>query len=111
MNLALPSQNTASGVARWRMSSSLAEISSSAWSQLSRCHCPPDSFIGYFTRRSPCTNSRTEAPFAQCVPRLMGDSQAGSCPVQTPFCTSAITVQPTEQWVQTFFTLRAGAPR
>ncbi len=39
---------------------------------------------------------------AQCVPRLIGESQAGSWPTHTPFCTSAITVQPTEQWVQMF---------
>src|SRR3954447_23735303 len=67
-----------------------------------RCHCPPASFIGYFRRRSPCTSSRTDAPFAQCVPRLMGLSQDGSWPTQTPFWTSAVTVQPTEQCVQTF---------
>src|SRR4051794_12795887 len=74
------------------------------------CHSPLTSFIGYFRRRSPCTSSRTEAPLAQCEPRLIGLSQAGSWPTQTPFCTSAITVQPTEQWVQTFFLISVGAP-
>src|SRR5882757_2145244 len=74
------------------------------------CHSPLTSFIGYFRRRSPCTSSRTEAPLAQCEPRLIGESQAGSCPTQTPFCTSAITVQPTEQCVQTFFLISVGAP-
>jgi hypothetical protein len=33
----------------------------------------------------------------------MGLSQEGSWPTQTPFTTSAVTVQPTEQWVQMFF--------
>src|SRR3954463_1251585 len=74
------------------------------------CHSPLTSFIGDFRRRSPCTSSRTEAPLAQCEPRLIGLSQAGSWPTQTPFCTSAITVQPTEQCVQMFFLISVGAP-
>src|SRR4029078_5211447 len=74
------------------------------------CHSPLTSFIGYFRRRSPCTSSRTEAPLAQCEPRLIGLSHAGSWPTQTPFCTSAITVQPTEQCVQMFFLISVGAP-
>src|SRR6516225_5523506 len=65
-------------------------------------HWPPASFIGYFRRRSPLTSSRTEAPLAQCEPRLSGESQLGSWPTHTPFTTSAVTVQPTEQWVQMF---------
>src|SRR6195256_2737910 len=81
-----------------------------AWSHESRVHSPLTSFIGYFRRRSPCTSSRTEAPLAQCEPRLIGLSQAGSWPTQTPFCTSAITVQPTEQCVQMFFLTSVGAP-
>src|SRR3954452_6090238 len=81
-----------------------------AWSQPIFCHSPSTSFIGYFRRRSPCTSSRTEAPLAQCEPRLSGLSQAGSWPSQTPFCTSAITVQPTEQCVQMFFFISVGAP-
>src|SRR4051795_3282890 len=81
-----------------------------AWSHDSRCHSPLTSFIGYFSRRSPWTSSRTDAPLAQCEPRLIGESQAGSWPTQTPFCTSAITVQPTEQCVQTFFLISVGAP-
>jgi len=40
---------------------------------------------------------------AQCVPRLIGLSQAGSWPTQTPLSTSAVTVQPTDQCVQMFF--------
>src|SRR6185369_15256125 len=81
-----------------------------AWSHEIFCHSPLTSFIGYFSRRSPCTSSRTEAPLAQCEPRLIGESQAGSWPTQTPFCTSAITVQPTEQCVQMFFLISVGAP-
>src|SRR4051794_23762254 len=75
-----------------------------------RRHCPPASFIGYFRRRSLCTISRIAAPLAQCVPRLIGLSQDGSCPTQTPFCTSAVTVQPTEQWVQMFLRVTVGWP-
>src|ERR1700694_1199592 len=75
-----------------------------------RCHSPLTSFIGYFRRRSPWTSSRTEAPLAQWDPRLIGLSQAGSWPTQTPFWTSAITVQPTEQCVQMFFLISVGAP-
>src|SRR5258708_8686284 len=92
------------------MSSILSPISLMAWSHDSRCHSPLTSFIGYFRRRSPCTSSRTEAPLAQCEPRLIGLSQAGSWPTQTPFWTSAITVQPTEQCVQMFFLTSVGAP-
>ena len=75
-----------------------------------RVHSPPTSFSGYFTRRSPLTSSRTLAPLAQCVPWLIGLSQPGSCWTQTPFCTSATTVQPTKQWVQTFLRSSFGAP-
>src|SRR3979490_97941 len=81
-----------------------------AWSHDTFCHSPLTSFIGYLRRRSPCTSSRTEAPLAQCDPRLSGLSHAGSWPTQTPFCTSAITVQPTEQCVQIFFLISVGAP-
>src|SRR6476646_3610139 len=81
-----------------------------AWSHDTFCHSPLTSFIGYFRRRSPCTSSRTEAPLAQCDPRLIGLSQAGSWPTHTPFCTVAITVQPTEQCVQRFFLTSVGAP-
>src|ERR1044071_8981394 len=81
----------------------LSPISLMATSQDTRCHCPSASFIGYLRRRSPDTNSRTDAPLAQCEPRLIGLSQLGSWPIQTPLATSAVTVQPTEQWVQTFF--------
>ena len=47
---------------------------------------------------------------AQWAPRLIGLSKPGSCPIQTPFCTSATTVQPTEQWVQIDLTCLTGAP-
>src|SRR5215831_9950896 len=81
-----------------------------AMSQDILVHWPLTSFIGYFSRRSPCTNSRTAAPLAQCEPRLIGLSQLGSWPIHTPFCTSAVTVQPTEQWVQIFLRVSTGAP-
>src|SRR5262245_64451110 len=71
-----------------------------AVSQLMRVHWPLTSFIGYFSRRSPCATSRAAAPLAQCEPRLIGESQAGSWPIQTPSATSAATEQPTEQNVQ-----------
>src|SRR5688572_18457387 len=47
----------------------------------------------------PC--SRTEAPFAQCAPRLIGESNTGSWRTQTPFSTCASIAQPTEQCVHT----------
>src|SRR4051812_14130110 len=75
-----------------------------------RCHSPPASFIGYFRRRSLVTSSRIAAPLAQWVPRLIGLSQDGSWPTQTPLTTSAVTVQPTEQWVQTFFLMTTSGP-
>src|SRR6266566_5504017 len=75
-----------------------------------RVQFPLTSFIGYLTRRSPRTSSRTEAPFEQWEPRLIGLSQLGSWPIHTPFCTSAVTVQPTEQWVQMFLRVSTGAP-
>src|SRR6516162_11247701 len=68
------------------------------------------SLSGYFKRRSLCTSSRTDAPLAQWEPRLSGLSQLGSCPIQTPFETFAVTVQPTEQCVQTFFLISTGVP-
>src|SRR3954471_4659188 len=74
------------------------------------CHSPLTSFIGYFSRRSPWTSSRTDAPLAQCEPRLIGESQAGSWPTQRPCCAAALTVQPTEQWVQRLFLTSVGAP-
>ncbi len=76
-------------------------ISLIASSQETRTHLPSTSLVGYFNRRSPCACSRTAAPLAQWAPRLNGLSQPGSCPTQTPLATSASTVQPTEQWVQT----------
>src|SRR5690348_4301071 len=90
------------------MAASLSPISSIACSHLMRFQAPPSSFIGYFKRRSPLTSSRTEAPLAQCEPRLIGESQLGSWPTHTPLTTSAVTVQPTAQCVQTL--LRTVAP-
>src|SRR5712675_3718016 len=81
-----------------------------AWSHDRRVHSPLTSFIGYFSRRSPCTSSRTEAPLAQCEPRLIGESQPGSWPIHTPLATSPMTVHPTEQCVQTFLRVVTVAP-
>ncbi len=68
-----------------------------------RWYLPFTSFIGYFSRCEcsvmPC--SRTEAPLAQCAPRLSGESNTGSWRTHTPFCTTASMAQPTEQCVQT----------
>src|SRR5215471_21828117 len=81
-----------------------------AWSHLMRVHWPLASFIGYLRRRSPETSSRTDAPLAKWEPRLKGLSQLGSCPIHTPFDTSAVTVQPTEQWVQMLLRMVTAAP-
>src|SRR6267142_1111973 len=101
-----PTTNSASGPPfslSLRISVSFFEISSYAWSQLNFFHLPPSSFIGYFRRCEswvmPC--SRTEAPFAQCAPRLSGESNTGSWRTQVPFCTTASIEQPTEQCVHT----------
>src|SRR5260221_9465754 len=85
------------------MASSFWETSERAWSQLSFCHLPPSSFIGYLRRCESCVMpcSRTEAPLAQCAPRLIGESNTGSCRIQTPSCTTASMAQPTEQCVHT----------
>src|SRR6516225_6257959 len=40
----------------------------------------------------------------------MGLSQLGSWPIHTPLATSAVTVQPTEQCVQTFLRIATWAP-
>src|SRR6266705_4290280 len=89
---------------------SLSPISLMACSQNSLVHWPLTSFNGYLSRRSPCTSSRTAAPLAQCEPRLSGESQLGSWPIHTPFATSAVTVQPTEQCVQMFLRMVTCAP-
>src|ERR1700738_3494447 len=81
-----------------------------AWSHLMRVHCPLTSFSGYLSRGSPETSSRTEAPLAQWEPRLIGLSQLGSWPIHTPLATSAVTVQPTAQWVQTLLRIATAAP-
>src|SRR5260370_20832781 len=92
------------------MASSLSPISLIAWSHLIRVHSPPTSFSGYFSRRSPETSSRTAAPLAQCEPRLIGLSQLGSWPIQTPLATSAVTVQPTAQCLQMLLRIVTLAP-
>ena len=98
-----PTKYAASGPDSSRIVIAFFVISSSAWSQLMRWYLPFTSFIGYFSRCEssvmPC--SRTAAPFAQCEPRLIGESNTGSWPTQTPFRTTASMAQPTEQCVQT----------
>src|SRR5215470_19116069 len=93
----------ASGPDSLRIASMRSPISLIAVSQEMRWYLPFTSFIGYFRRCEcsvmPC--SRTEAPFAQCEPRLSGESNTGSWRTHTPFCTTASTAQPTEQCVQT----------
>src|SRR6185436_3425957 len=98
-----PIQNVASGPLSFLIARSLSLTSFSATSHEIRCHFPPTSFIGYFRRCESCVMpcSRIEAPFAQCAPRLIGESNTGSCLVHTPFSTTASTAQPTEQCVQT----------
>src|ERR1700693_4347325 len=71
-------------------------------------HRPSTSRTGYLRRRSPRTSSRTDAPLEQCDPRLIGLSHDGSWPIHSPFCTSAVTVQPNEQCVQML--LRVSTP-
>src|SRR5262249_1981754 len=61
-------------------------------------------------RLSSTPPSRPAAPFAQCEPRLIGLAKAGSCPIHTPLATWAMTVQPTEQCVQTFLRTVTAAP-
>ncbi|GJE03144.1 hypothetical protein GMJLKIPL_5095 [Methylobacterium isbiliense] len=92
------------------MTFSFSLISSIACSQEILCHSPLTIFIGYLRRRSPCTSSRMAAPLAQWVPRLIGLAQDGSWPTQTPLTTSAVTVQPTEQWVQMFLRITVSGP-
>ena len=108
--LAEPSQYTESGPDCSLIWSIWLPISSMASSHETRFHLPPTSFIGYFSRRSPWPCSRTEAPLAQWAPRLNGESKSGSWPVHTPFWTSAMTPQPTEQWVQTLRRISVAMP-
>src|SRR5687768_13538251 len=99
--LELPTQNTESGPASLRNARSLSPTSLIACSQLIFWYLPLTSFIGLFSRCSPCPCSRTDAPLAQCAPRLSGESKTGSCRTHTPFSTTASIAQPTEQCVQT----------
>src|SRR5712692_7419960 len=98
-----PMKYNASGPDSLRIASSRSPISLTAWSQERRWYLPFTSFIGYFSRCEcsvmPC--SRTDAPLAQCAPRLSGESNTGSCRTHTPFCTTASIAQPTEQCVHT----------
>src|SRR6476469_6393084 len=97
----LPTQNTASGPDSLRMPASLSPTSLIACSQLIFWYLPLTSFIGDFSRCSPWPCSRIDAPFAQCAPRLIGESNTGSWRVHTPFSTTASIEQPTEQCVHT----------
>src|SRR6201981_1399176 len=104
--LELPIQNTASGPPlslSLRIASRRSPTSLIASSHDIFCHLPLTSFIGDFSRCEcstiPC--SRTDAPLAQCAPRLSGESNTGSCRIHTPLCTTASTEQPTEQCVHT----------
>src|SRR5882724_958773 len=98
-----PMNIRASGPDSLRSASILSPISSIAVFQEMRWYLPFTSFIGYLRRCEcsvmPC--SRTDAPFAQCAPRLSGESNTGSCRTHTPFWTTASIAQPTEQCVQT----------
>src|SRR3954469_11731132 len=98
-----PTRKSASGPLSLRIASIFDEISSYAWSHVRRFHFPASSFIGYFRRCESCVMpcSRTEAPLAQCAPRLIGESNTGSWRTHTPFTTTASMAQPTEQCVQT----------
>src|SRR6478752_8873487 len=93
----LPTQNTASGPDSLRMAASLSPSSLIACSQLIFWYLPLTSFIGDFSRCSPWPCSRTDAPLAQCAPRLIGESNTGSWRTQMPFSTTASMAQPTEQ--------------
>src|SRR5437660_8745037 len=99
----LPTQKIESGPDSFLRSSIFLLISSSAWSQLIFWYLPLTSLTGVLSRIEfsciPC--SRTDAPFAQCAPRFNGESNTGSCRIQTPFSTTASIEHPTEQWVQT----------
>src|SRR5437870_7831952 len=101
-----PIQNTASGPPfslSLRMTSSRSPTSLIAWPQVILCHLPLTNFIGDLSRCEPSCMpcSRTDAPLAQCAPKLSGESNTGSWRTQTPFSTTASIEQPTEQWVQT----------
>src|ERR1700745_760567 len=104
--LELPIQNTASGPPfslSLRIARSLSPTSLIASFHDIFLHLSSTSFIGDFKRcecsTTPC--SRTDAPLAQCAPRLRGESNTGSWRTHTPFCTTASMEQPTEQGVQT----------
>src|SRR5487761_2169770 len=99
--LELPTQNTASGPACFRMSRSLSPTSLTASSHEIFWYLPLTSFIGVFSRLSPWPCSRIAAPLAQWPPRLSGESNTGSWRTHTPFSTMASSEQPTEQCVQT----------
>jgi hypothetical protein len=99
--LELPTQNTASGPDSLRIARSLSPSSLIAWSHVIFWYLPLTSFIGDFSRCSPRPCSRIAAPFAQCAPRLSGESNTGSWRTHTPFSTTASIEQPTEQCVQT----------
>jgi hypothetical protein len=98
-----PTQKTASGPDSLRIARSLSPISLIASSHVMRRYLPSTSFIGYLRRCEcsvmPC--SRMLAPLAQWAPRLIGESNTGSCRTHTPSVTMASMAQPTEQCVHT----------
>src|ERR1051325_3517471 len=98
-----PTRKSESGPLSLRIASIVLEISSQGGYHEIFFHLPPSSFTGYFRRCESCVMpcSRTEAPLAQCAPRLSGESTTGSWRTQTPFCTTASMAQPTEQCVHT----------
>ena len=73
-------------------------ISSSAWSQLMRSHCPlprsPTRFIGYSTRSGSSTWLMVAGPFAQLRPRLAGCSGFPSNLATSPVSLSMKAVSP-----------------
>src|SRR5262249_60496229 len=72
-----------------------------AWGRSTSRHCAFTASLGVFPRCSPLPCSRIDAPFAQCAPRLIGESKTGSCRVHTPFSVTASIAHPTEQCVHT----------
>src|SRR5215813_2471095 len=75
-----PIQKVASGPLSFLIARSLSLTSFNAASQEIFCHLPPTSFIGDFKRCESCVMpcSRIEAPFEQCDPRLIGESNTAS---------------------------------
>src|SRR5258708_22993933 len=66
--------------------------------------------MGFFGGGWPARGRVAAAPLPEWGPRLFGFSQVGPWPIHTPFATSAVTVQPTEQCVQIFLRIATAAP-